>query len=334
MACTAALAVVLLQGCGASAVFGGPAAGPGRLVELPDGRRLNFRCSGRGEPLVLLESGFGGDSTGWAHVQPLIARTTRICAYDRAGYGFSDPGPLPRDGAAAARDLDQALDAAGLPGPYVVVGHSAGALYGRLFAARRPQEVLGFVFVDPTVEGRARPGADGLDAMRRRLQRCLAAAEASPQPPTGDALWDGCASPRGGKQAEARAHRPETWRNQLSELNAIFDATSQEVARIGELLEEAPAYVITASDTAAAAPTVGYDRPQSIWELQHLRLALRFRDGSQRTVLSSHLIQNDRPEVVADAVTAMVKAIRAGTPPEPLAPSETATEAAFPDAPR
>ena len=324
-------------GCDAAPSGDAPARGPDRLVTLEDGRKLNLRCRGSGAPLVILESGYGVGAVGWGRVQPEIARTTQVCAYDRAGYGFSDPGPLPRDGAAAARDLDQALDAAKLYGPYIVVGHSAGGFYGRLFAARRPGEVQGLVLVDPSVERVLPPAADGLQGLRRRAQKCLAAAEASPQPPPGDPQWDGCVSPRSSERTKANALRPEVWRNQLSEIDSIFGRTSEQVLRTGDLLAGVPTYVITASDTAASAPTVGYDKPQSIWVLQHVRLALSFDRGFQRTVLSSHLIQNDRPEVVVDAVLAMVKAARAATPPEPLPPSETPTtegEAAFPELPR
>lgn len=317
------LAVVGLTACGADPTPAAAAAdGPGQVVALPDGRAINLRCKGRGSPTVIFESGFEADAGAWAKVQPAVARTTRTCAYDRAGMGFSDPGPLPRDGAAIARDLDQALETAQIEGPYVLVGHSAGALYARLFAARRPGEVQGLVLLDPTVEQRAPPGADGLNGIRRRLNRCLAVAEASPQPSISDPQWEGCAPARTGGAAD-RVRRPDTWRNRLSELDAIFGRTSEAVARLGGLLDDVPGYVITASDTAAAAPRVGYDRPQSILELQHLRLAFGFHPGSQRTVYSSHLVMNDRPEVVIEAVNAMVEAARAGKPPGPLAPSET-----------
>ncbi|MDB5451864.1 MAG: Alpha/beta hydrolase, partial [Caulobacteraceae bacterium] len=81
-------------------------------VRLPDGRHIALRCSGQGSPTVIFETGFGGGSLGWSRVQPEVAKTTRTCSYDRAGYGLSDPGPMPRDGAAVARDLDKALNAA------------------------------------------------------------------------------------------------------------------------------------------------------------------------------------------------------------------------------
>ncbi len=320
----AGLAVALLGGCGD--LEGGARAQdaqPGRLVTLEDGRRINLRCSGRGSPTVLLESGFGGGSGAWGKVQPALARTTRVCSYDRAGSGFSDPGPIPRDGSAIARDLDQALQNAEIEGPFIVVGHSAGGLSARLFAARRPGEVLGLVLVDPTLEARAPPGRDGLNGIRRRVQRCLAATEARPPPPDGDPQWEGCIRDRAGAQGRIVGLRPETWRGQLSELDSLFGRTSEQVLRLGSLLDDIPAYVITASDTAASSPKVGLEQPQSLAELQHIRLALSFRPGWQRTVLSSHLVMNDRPEVVVEAARAMVAAARAGKPPEPLPASET-----------
>jgi pimeloyl-ACP methyl ester carboxylesterase len=301
---------------------------PGRLVKLPDGRVINLRCSGRGQPTVLLESGFQADSGAWHRVQPQIARQTRVCSYDRAGAGFSDPAPLPHDGAAIARDLDQALHAAGLRGPYIVVGHSAGGLYARLFAARRLKEVKGLVLLDPTTARRApEPGAgdDGLGGIRRRVQRCLANTLADPQPPLIDPTWNGCGVSLKDPDPHALfiAQRPDTWRAQLSELDSLFGRTSDQVFRLDDLLNDIPIYVITASDTAAAAPKIGYDKPQSVLELQHERLALGSEHGSQRTVYSSHLIMIDRPEVVVSAVLAMVQAVRAGKPPDSLPPSET-----------
>lgn len=317
------------DGAGGSAQAG--AASPGELVRLPDGRQLNLRCTGHGAPTVLLESGFGGDSGGWFKVQPQLSATTRVCAYDRAGAGFSDPGPLPRDGAAIARDLDEALEAARIEGPFVLVGHSAGGLYLRLFAARRPGEVQGLILLDPTVESHAAdPAHDGLDSIRRRVQRCLAAATAQPQPPPTDPQWQGCIPSHVTDNALKVARRPDTWRGQLSELDSIYGRTSDEVARIGDLLRPVPAYVITASETADAAPKLGY-ASQSLWELQHMRLAFSFDHGSQRTVLSSHLVMLDRPEIVVEAAQAMVAAARAGRPPDALPPNENSgSQGAFP----
>ena len=330
-ALAAGLAMAVLAGCGPSRSLGAdadPYAHPGRLVRLDDGRRLNLRCAGRGAPTVLLEAGWGATSQAWEKVQPALARTTRVCSYDRAGYGFSDPGPAPRDGAAIVRDLDQLLAKDGEDGPYVFVGHSAGGLYGRLFAARHPKDVVGLVLVDPTIEQRApQPAGDGLDGIRRRVQRCLAAAEASPPPPTGDPQWAGCIPARPTAHDLDAAHRPETWRTQLSELDNIFGRTSDQVMRIGSALSAIPIHVLTASETVAAGPSVGSDPPRSVVELRHQMIAASSHYGSQRTVVSSHLIMLERPEVVIAAAEAMVLAARAGRLPEALPPSETAEPA-------
>lgn len=310
-------------GCAPQGAHGQPPPErPGQLVDLPDGRRINLRCSGRGSPTVILESGFGAGAGAWFKVQPALARDTRVCAYDRAGYGFSDPGPLPRDGAAIVRDLDQALKAARIPGPYLVVGHSAGGLYARLFAARHAGETAGLVLLDPTVEQRrAASGEDGLGGIRARLQRCLGAAEV--EAAGGGAAPADCARQVPEAAGAPPAQRVERWRNRLSELDEIFGETSADVLRLGGLLDDVPTYVITASETANAAPRVLYPQPGSLLELQHQALAAQFRLGWQRTVFSSHLVMIDRPDVVIDAARAMIAAARASEPPAPLSPSES-----------
>ena len=320
-----ALFLFALAGCGDGRVHPAAAAeSPGRLVTLPDGRHLNLRCSGHGAPTVLLESGFGADSTAWYKVQPTLARETQVCAYDRAGTGFSDLGPLPRDGGAIARDLDQALQAAGVKGPYILVGHSAGGLYVRLFAARRPGNVQGLILLDPTVERQApRPVGDGLDGIRRRLLRCLAVAESSPQPPLTDPQWSGCISAKSGPQALKLAREPGTWRGQLSELDSIFGRTSEQVARSAPVMGDIPTYVITASETAAATPSTPFGPPVSIWEIQHQQIAGLSRLGFQTTVISPHLVMIARPEVVIAAAREMIAAARTGRAPAPLPASET-----------
>lgn len=326
---TFALAIILLSGCGSGPDLGATAAPlkPGKLVALPDGRQLNLRCSGGGEPTVILESGFGADSGAWFKVQPRLAQVTRVCSYDRAGAGFSDLGPLPRDGANIARDLDAALRAAGEKGRFIVVGHSAGGLYARLFAARRPRDVAGLILLDPTVERRApAPSRDGLDGIRSGLRRCLSAAEATPQAPAGDAVWSGCIPGGADAKTVARARLPDLWRGRLSELDNIFGRTSDHVLRIGDVLASTPLYVITASETAASAPS--YNN-QSILEFQHQMVAGASHAGSQRTVLSSHLMMIARPDVVVDATLEMVAAAREGRAPAALPPSEAL---ALPDA--
>ena len=120
---------------------------PGRLVDV-GGHRLHIYCTGSGSPTVVLEALSGGVTPVWGWVQPGLAQHTRVCSYDRAGRGWSDPVDHPQDGVEIAVDLERLLDRAGEAGPYVLVGHSAGGLYTRIFADRRPDLVAGMVLLD------------------------------------------------------------------------------------------------------------------------------------------------------------------------------------------
>lgn len=124
---------------------------PGRLIDV-GGYRLHVDARGPASatPTVILEGGAGLGAVTWGWIQPRIAETTRVVAYDRAGVGWSDRGPEPRDGEQIARELHAALQGAGIYGPYVLVGHSFGGLYVRMFADMYPDEVTGLVLVDPT----------------------------------------------------------------------------------------------------------------------------------------------------------------------------------------
>src|SRR5262245_3211505 len=117
---------------------------PGQLVNV-GGYRLHLYCAGEGSPTVVLEAVSGGLAIDWAWVQPEGARTTRVCTYDRAGRGWSEPGPAPRDARQLARELHTLLRNAAVPGPYVLAGHSAGGLFAREYAAQYPDEVVGLV---------------------------------------------------------------------------------------------------------------------------------------------------------------------------------------------
>lgn len=120
---------------------------PGQMVDI-GGHRLHLYCLGTGSPTVVLEAAAPGWSLYWSTVQPQIARTTRVCAYDRAGLGWSERGPLPRTGQRMAKELHRLLERAGISGPYVLVGHSLGGLVVRLYQHDYPKEVVGLVLVD------------------------------------------------------------------------------------------------------------------------------------------------------------------------------------------
>jgi pimeloyl-ACP methyl ester carboxylesterase len=122
---------------------------PGQLFDV-DGHQMHIVCSGEGSPTVILEAGAGHFSASWAWVQATVAQSTHVCAYDRAGYGWSDPGPEPRDAQQVAAELHALLVLAGVEPPYVMAGHSVGGIYIRVYNAQYPGEVVGMVMVDAT----------------------------------------------------------------------------------------------------------------------------------------------------------------------------------------
>lgn len=126
-----------------------------KLVNVDGGRRLHINCSGmnfEGSPTVVLESGAGNDASVWNRVQPEVAKFTRVCSYDRAGLGGSDPVPELRTIVALTEDLHALLVNAKVTGPYILVGHSLGGILVRLYASYYPAEIVGMVLVDSAHE--------------------------------------------------------------------------------------------------------------------------------------------------------------------------------------
>ena len=127
---------------------------PGQLIDV-GGHRLHLNCTGSGSPTVVLEPGGGAMSSNLGWITPGVARDTRVCVYDRAGRGWSEPATGPQDGAQIVADLHTLLHRAHIPGPYVLAGHSFGGLYALTFADRYPDEVAGMVLVDSTAPAAA-----------------------------------------------------------------------------------------------------------------------------------------------------------------------------------
>lgn len=147
----ALLAALILAGCAFQALAEANEARayppPGERIDI-GGYRLHLACKGEGSPTVILDASFPGQVSNWVWVQPEIAKTTRVCAYDRAGHGWSDPGPAPRDAVTQARELHTLLEKGGVEGPLVLVGHSLGAVTARAFANEYPDQVAGMVLIE------------------------------------------------------------------------------------------------------------------------------------------------------------------------------------------
>jgi pimeloyl-ACP methyl ester carboxylesterase len=153
-----------------------PSPMPGQLIDV-GGHRLHLSCTGSGSPTVMLEPGAGGVSSDLGLITQAVARDTRVCVYDRAGRGWSEPADTAQDAAQIATDLHTLLHRAQVPGPYVLAGHSFGGLYALTFAARYPDEVAGMVLVDSTAPASAAkptaPSPVGSDDLTGRVSALL-----------------------------------------------------------------------------------------------------------------------------------------------------------------
>lgn len=143
------LVLALCGGIATVSATTGPGGSPpsGRMIDV-GGHRLYIECTGSGGPAVIFQSGLGESSSYWGRIAPSVAESTTACVYDRAGHGRSDAPAAPQDGIALATDLHVLLERAGVAGPYVLVGHSSGGAYVRVYAARYPDQVAGMILLD------------------------------------------------------------------------------------------------------------------------------------------------------------------------------------------
>jgi pimeloyl-ACP methyl ester carboxylesterase len=148
---------------------------PGQLYEV-GGRKLHLTCEGSGSPTVVLEAGGSSTSTQWGPVQEQLAEFSRVCSYDRAGFGWSDPSSDELSFENGARDLNALLAAAEVPGPYILVGHSKGGFHVRTFARLYPDDVSGVLLLDANEEEHTFPMMEMLNkqAASGRLSALLA----------------------------------------------------------------------------------------------------------------------------------------------------------------
>jgi pimeloyl-ACP methyl ester carboxylesterase len=284
-------------------------------IRLPDGRTLRMYCMGSGGPVVIMEAGLGAAGWSWRPVQAEIARSTRACVYDRAGYfGRSTPSDGPRDAGAEAEDLAEMLKASRLPGPYVLVGHSYGGLIARLFTYRYPENVVGLVLVDPSTERQAarlgEVGASpaGVDAERSRARVC--AAEPRPQglPPEGCVLRP--------LPADLPEHLHDWFRGAqdpayasavLRELEAMETASSEQL--IAERRTVYAPVVVLAHDPKVRTPGMS-PAAEARWQLLQKETAASLGAHTELRVVAGapHRIQEARPKAVVQAVHDVITA--------------------------
>ena len=267
---------------------------PGQLADVGD-HRLHINCTGTGSPTVVIVSGLGDWSTSWGVVQPEVAKTTRVCTYDRSGLGWSDAVPLPQDAAQAAKELHTLLQNANIPEPYIMVGHSLGGFIVRLFAHDYASEVTGVVLVDSMNPKQVSESLSNRLALFSSLEAGLARVGVGrlllklgilPSVPPGEEAY------------YPLFVRPQSFQTTANEYRGLPDSAAQAAAvkSFGDL----PLIVLTAK----LNDNPGWPE----WQNELLQLS----SNSQQLFAenSGHVIQDDEPDAAVDAILKMVELVR------------------------
>jgi pimeloyl-ACP methyl ester carboxylesterase len=289
------------------------------------GRKLNLYCDGEGAPVVVFDSPAGAAGWNWFKVFPAVARHARACIYDRAGLGFSDASRRPSDSANAVEDLHALLRAAAIPGPYLLVGSSYGAMHVQLYAYRYPSEIAGLVLVDGQNEDEFQLldiVANGVFAKARPAtlahdRDCARSAAVGTVPDS--CRWeDGRgAGDRLAAAIEQERASPAYWRAIESEyVSCCGGASTLQLHKARRSFGDFPMTILARSVSPYAIP----DQPPSprnrAAEDGHkatLEAILAYAPkGDMRVVPNAaHLIQIEQPEAVSDTVIEILGKVRA-----------------------
>jgi pimeloyl-ACP methyl ester carboxylesterase len=295
---------------------------PGNFYSV-DGRQMHVDCSGAGSPTVVMEQAASATWLEWRRVQPNLSQITRVCSYDRAGHGWSQPRTRPRDAEAIVRELHSLLDAAGVDRPFVLAGHSAGALYVREYAREFPSELAGAALIDASspqqideLPGwRASYEQDKHDQARelfwdqvkvwsgwdRLLGRCRVTTSLQDRPFV--------------TQYQAMACRPAYVDTDESELND-FESSSRQAARL-TTFGRIPLLIISQDpDLRTPRMTTTQLAEKPIWAHEQEQLK-SLSPLSWRIVArgSGHMVPLERPDIVTSGITRLVGFLRGGPAP-------------------
>jgi pimeloyl-ACP methyl ester carboxylesterase len=314
----AAMAVAASSGFNAIALHHFRSRPPGQMYRV-NGHAMRINCIGIGSPTIVLDAGLGNDGLIWGAVQPVLAKTTRVCSYDRAGFGWSDALPPPRDADHIAAELHGLLVAAKVDGPIILAGHSIAGMYIRDYATRYPTQVAGLIFVDASTPLQNRNPAfkahdgGGSPPWYQTLMNQAAFAVGIPR-----VLGQCARSFPGFDPATAKLQAEDLCHERfgaIGEEERSFDSSGEEAVHTGPY--GALPILIFSQDTAKA---VAEGEPRELgnaWNQMQEDLK-KLSTRSRRIIAkgSTHYVQLDRAELIQKEVALFIEQIR-GTAPQP-----------------
>ncbi|HEY1210619.1 MAG TPA: alpha/beta hydrolase [Terracidiphilus sp.] len=292
-----------------------------------NGHRMHIICTGSGSPTIVLESGLGNDALIWGGVQPILSKTTRVCSYDRAGFGWSDALPAPRDADHIAAELHGLLLQAKVTGPIVLMGHSIAGIYIRDYATRYPENLVGLVFVDGSTplqdENPVMKAAASKVPPLWALELLIKSAFSTGIP----RLMGQCSKPINGFDAHAGKLQMEDVCQ--AHVSPIFDEMDS-VNRSGHETAHSGPYgslpiLIFSRDTNGLAASTPEDSQDPWNQMQEDLKKLSTRSRRIIAKGSTHYIHIDRAELIEKEVPLFIEQIR-GTAPQPTNYGSTITE--------
>jgi pimeloyl-ACP methyl ester carboxylesterase len=291
---------------------------PGKLYQV-DRRAMHMLCTGSGSPTVVLEAGLGNDSMIWAKNQPVLSKLTRVCAYDRAGFGWSESRPGVRDSNAISHELHGLLGEAGITGPIILMGHSIAGIHMRNYAATYPQGVAGIVFIDGSTPQQDKYFPASIEKKQAQFVKILfPLVEAGTVTGVLRAMGQ-CTQVAPGMEAYA------TWIKADSCAPSQIISVEREMKAVpasgDESVNTGPSgnipILIFSQDPAGHDPRLGEEggkQLSSIWNGMQENLK-KLSTNSRRIIAkgSTHYVQVDRSDLVNREVISFIEQVRTGT---------------------